>query len=551
MKSDKRPGEPDTSGYMNSRKVYIKGKLYEDVRVPVREIYTGDQRKPKVLTVYDSSGPITDPLVITDRRSGLPAIRSSWTERRGDSVPVCSTRESSGGLLKTAPRKALPGKNCSQMHYARNGIITEEMEFVALRENLIADQGRHLNRKFPAMTPDMVRDEVASGRAIIPANINHPELEPMIIGKNFKVKVNANIGNSSLNSGNDEEIHKMQQACILGADTVMDLSTGEGIFEIRENIIRNCPVPLGTVPVYQVLEEVKGDLASINWDLFKSILIQQAEQGVDYFTLHAGLLKRFIPLAKNRVTGIVSRGGSLMASWCQGAGQENFLYEHFDEICQLCQQYNITLSLGDGLRPGCIEDATDAAQLAELEVLGELTERAWKYDVQVMIEGPGHIPMNEIQKNNDLADRLCGQAPFYTLGPLTTDFAPGWDHITSAIGAAMTGWYGTSMLCYVTPREHLGLPDVDDVREGMMAYKIAAHAADLARGHPGARLRDLMLSRARYDFRWEDQFALSLDPSRAERLHREASPHKNSLKSRFCSMCGPAYCSMRISQSHL
>jgi phosphomethylpyrimidine synthase len=536
-----------------SKKVYIQGSR-PDIRVPMREIRLspttgrfGERENPPV-RVYDTSGPWTDPDVETDVRKGLPPLRRRWIERRGDveeyegrqPQPIddgYSSKSESPSQpypgLKRRPLRAKPGRAVTQMHYARRGIITPEMEFVAIRENV---------------SPEFVREEVARGRAIIPANINHPESEPMIIGKNFLVKINANIGNSAVSSSIEEEVEKMRWATFWGADTVMDLSTGKNIHTTREWIIRNSPVPVGTVPIYQALEKVDGKPEELTWEVYRDTLIEQAEQGVDYFTIHAGVLLRYIPLTANRVTGIVSRGGSIMAAWCLAHHQENFLYTHFREICEILRTYDIAVSLGDGLRPGSIADANDEAQFAELKTLGELTKIAWEHDVQVMVEGPGHIPMHKIRENMEIQQEICREAPFYTLGPLTTDIAPGYDHITSAIGAAMIGWYGTAMLCYVTPKEHLGLPNKEDVKEGVIAYKIAAHAADLAKGHPGAQLRDDALSKARFEFRWTDQFNLSLDPERARAYHDETLPAEPAKTAHFCSMCGPKFCSMRISQ---
>jgi phosphomethylpyrimidine synthase len=540
--------------FPNSKKVYIQGSR-PDIRVPMREITlspttgrNGEEIPNEPVRVYDTSGPYTDPNAVTDIRKGLPALRRPWILERGDVEeyegrevkPVDDGYRSKDPLenedlkrLKRRPLRAKKGKIVTQMHYAKKGIITPEMEFVALRENV---------------DPEFVRQEVAAGRAIIPANINHPESEPMIIGKNFHVKVNANIGNSAVTSSIEEEVEKMRWATHWGADTLMDLSTGKNIHTTREWIIRNCPVPVGTVPIYQALEKVNGKPEDLTWEVYRDTLIEQAEQGVDYFTIHAGVLLRYIPLTANRVTGIVSRGGSIMAAWCLAHHEENFLYTHFREICEILAAYDISVSLGDGLRPGSIADANDEAQFAELKTLGELTKIAWEYDVQVMIEGPGHVPMHKIKENVDLQQKICHEAPFYTLGPLTTDIAPGYDHITSAIGAAMIGWFGTAMLCYVTPKEHLGLPNKDDVKEGVIAYKIAAHAADLAKGHPGAQKRDDALSKARFEFRWMDQFNLSLDPERAMAFHDETLPAEPAKTAHFCSMCGPKFCSMRITQ---
>lgn len=561
-----------------SRKIHVAGSR-SDLQVPMREIalactpaaFGGQANAP--LTVYDTSGPYTDPDVRIDLSRGLPVLRQGWIEERED-TGLLDTLGSAFGRSRERdarldavrfpgrqrPRRALAGANVTQMHYARRGIITPEMEFVAIRENQRLDAlqdaallRQHAGQAFGAsiprrITPEFVRDEIARGRAVLPNNINHPESEPMIIGRNFLTKVNANIGNSAVSSGIAEEVEKLVWAIRWGADTVMDLSTGRHIHETREWIIRNSPVPIGTVPIYQALEKVDGHAEALSWEIFRDTLIEQAEQGVDYFTLHAGVLLRYVPLTAGRVTGIVSRGGSIMAKWCLAHNRENFLYTHFDEICEIVKRYDVSFSLGDGLRPGCIADANDAAQFAELETLGELTKRAWKHDVQTFIEGPGHVPMQLIKENMEKQLRECGEAPFYTLGPLTTDIAPGYDHITSAIGAAMIGWYGTAMLCYVTPKEHLGLPDRQDVRDGIMAYRIAAHAADLAKGHPGAQVRDNALSKARFEFRWEDQFNLGLDPDRARAFHDQTLPKQAHKHAQFCSMCGPGFCSMKISQ---
>jgi phosphomethylpyrimidine synthase len=522
-----------------------------------------DEGPAPTVTVYDTSGPYTDPETPVDVHDGLPPLRLDWITRRNDVEsydglrPAADTTPFPTGSQR--PRlRAKNGGNVTQMHYARRGIVTPEMEFIAIRENQRRDQlaqaeAQHPGQNFGAaipreITPEFVRDEVARGRAIIPANVNHPETEPMIIGRNFLVKINANIGNSAISSSIEEEVDKMLWAIRWGSDTVMDLSTGPNIHETREWIIRNAPVPVGTVPIYQALEKVDGVPEELTWEIFRDTLIEQAEQGVDYFTIHAGVLLRYIPLTANRVTGIVSRGGSIMAKWCLAHHQESFLYTHYEEICEIMRTYDIAFSLGDGLRPGSIADANDEAQFAELDTLGELTQTAWKHDVQVMIEGPGHIPMQMIKENVDRQLEVCGEAPFYTLGPLTTDIAPGYDHITSAIGAAMIGWYGTAMLCYVTPKEHLGLPDRDDVRAGVVAYKIAAHAADLAKGHPGAQHRDDALSKARFEFRWEDHFNLSLDPDLARQFHDETLPQDGAKTAHFCSMCGPKFCSMKITQ---
>ncbi len=562
---------------LSSRKVYVEGPR-PDIRVPMREISQSDTpasfgaEKNAAIFVYDTSGPYTDPAAEIDVRSGLPAMRAKWIDERGDTeeLPGPTSRYGVERLrdprlaemrfrLTRLPRRAKPGANVSQMHYARRGMVTPEMEFIAIRENqrrdLLADlitrqhPGESFGAAIPAaITPIFVRDEVARGRAIIPANINHPESEPMIIGRNFLVKINANIGNSALSSGIAEEVEKMTWAIRWGGDTVMDLSTGKHIHETREWIIRNSPVPIGTVPIYQALEKVDGKAEELTWEIFRDTLIEQAEQGVDYFTIHAGVRLPFIPLTAKRMTGIVSRGGSIMAKWCLAHHQESFLYTHFDDICKIMQAYDVSFSLGDGLRPGSIYDANDEAQIAELKTLGELTQVAWKHECQVMIEGPGHVPMHLIKENMDLQLKYCQEAPFYTLGPLTTDIAPGYDHITSAIGAAMIGWYGTAMLCYVTPKEHLGLPNKDDVKDGIIAYKIAAHAADLAKGHPGAQIRDNALSKARFEFRWDDQFNLGLDPDKAKQFHDETLPQEGAKLAHFCSMCGPHFCSMKITQ---
>ena len=561
-----------------SRKIHVEGSR-PDLRVPMREIalsrtptlFGGEDNPP--VTVYDTSGPYTDPDARIDLAVGLPALRARWIEERGDTevLPALTSefgraRESNAKLdsvrfpSRALPRRAKAGRNVSQMHYAKQGIVTPEMEFVAIRENqrLEAVREAHLLMQHPGenfganiqkiITPEFVRDEIARGRAILPNNINHPESEPMIIGRNFLTKINANIGNSAVSSGIAEEVEKLVWSIRWGGDTVMDLSTGKHIHETREWIIRNSPVPIGTVPIYQALEKVDGRAEELTWEMFRDTLIEQAEQGVDYFTIHAGVLLRYVPLTANRMTGIVSRGGSIMAKWCLAHHKENFLYTHFEEICEIMKAYDVAFSLGDGLRPGCLADANDAAQFGELETLGELTKIAWKHDVQTMIEGPGHVPMQLIKENMDKQLRECGEAPFYTLGPLTTDIAPGYDHITSAIGAAMIGWYGTAMLCYVTPKEHLGLPNRQDVRDGIMAYKIAAHAADLAKGHPGAQIRDNALSKARFEFRWEDQFHLGLDPEKAKEFHDETLPKDAHKVAHFCSMCGPHFCSMKITQ---
>lgn len=575
----------------NSRKIYVTGSR-ADLRVPMREISQADtpamfgaEKNPPIY-VYDTSGPYTDPEAKIDIRSGLAALRAAWIAERNDTEELAGPSSDYGKVrlddpklaelrfnLQRKPRRALPGKNVSQMHYARQGIITPEMEYIAIRENLrrkeylesLKDAGpngrrlvelmgrQHPGQSFGAaipaeITPEFVRAEIACGRAIIPNNINHPESEPMIIGRNFLVKINANIGNSAVTSSIGEEVEKMTWAIRWGGDTVMDLSTGKHIHETREWIIRNSPVPIGTVPIYQALEKVNGKAEDLTWEIFRDTLIEQAEQGVDYFTIHAGVRLQYVPLTANRMTGIVSRGGSIMAKWCLAHHKENFLYTHFEDICEIMKAYDVAFSLGDGLRPGSIYDANDEAQLGELRTLGELTQIAWKHDVQVMIEGPGHVPMHMIKENMDLQLKHCYEAPFYTLGPLTTDIAPGYDHITSGIGAAQIGWYGTAMLCYVTPKEHLGLPNKTDVKDGIITYKIAAHAADLAKGHPGAQIRDNALSKARFEFRWEDQFNLGLDPDKAREFHDETLPKDSAKVAHFCSMCGPHFCSMKITQ---
>jgi phosphomethylpyrimidine synthase len=550
-----------------SRKVYHRGSLHPELRVPMRAIALHPSSGEAPLTVYDTSGPYTDPSVTIDIERGLPRLRAPWILARGDveSYPGRRVQPIDNGLaaggkpapefpLQRAPLRARRGLAVTQLAYARAGIITPEMEYIAIRENLGREAGaaRRDGNSWGAaipdyVTPEFVRAEVAAGRAIIPANINHPESEPMIIGRNFLVKINANIGNSAVTSSTAEEVDKLVWAIRWGADTVMDLSTGRNIHTIREWILRNSPVPIGTVPIYQALEKVGGVAEELSWEIYRDTLIEQAEQGVDYFTIHAGVRLAYVPLTVDRVTGIVSRGGSIMAKWCLAHHRESFLYENFAEICEICRAYDVSFSLGDGLRPGSIADANDAAQFAELETLGELTRIAWERDCQVMIEGPGHVPMHKIKENMDKQLASCGEAPFYTLGPLTTDIAPGYDHITSAIGAAMIGWFGTAMLCYVTPKEHLGLPDRNDVKTGVITYKIAAHAADLAKGHPGARARDDALSRARFDFRWQDQFNLSLDPDTACAFHDATLPKEGHKVAHFCSMCGPKFCSMRIS----
>ncbi|MBU2957760.1 phosphomethylpyrimidine synthase ThiC [Paracoccus sp. 1_MG-2023] len=545
-----------------STKIHIRGSLH-DIRVPMRRI---DLSTGEALTVYDSSGPYTDPDIAIDIARGLPSVRGAWQRDRGDVAPYegRAVTDADNGFAKGArlvapfpqarpPLAATGDRAITQLAYARAGIVTPEMEFAAIRENegRIAGHTRDgdpMGAALPDLvTPEFVRDEIAAGRAIIPANINHPELEPVVLGRNFKVKINANIGNSAVTSSMEEEVEKMVWAIRWGADTVMDLSTGRNIHNIRDWILRNAPVPIGTVPLYQALEKVGGVAEDLTWEVFRDTLIEQAEQGVDYFTIHAGVRLHMIPMTVDRVTGIVSRGGSIMAKWCLHHHRESFLYEHFDEICDICRRYDVSFSLGDGLRPGSIADANDQAQFAELHTLGELTKIAWAKDCQVMIEGPGHVPMHKIKANMDEQLKHCHEAPFYTLGPLTTDIAPGYDHITSAIGAAMIGWFGTAMLCYVTPKEHLGLPDRDDVKTGVITYKIAAHAADLAKGHPGAQLRDDALSRARFEFRWIDQFNIGLDPDTAREMHDETMPAEAHKVAHFCSMCGPKFCSMRIS----
>ena len=559
MSKDNKPDEHAISRepFPASRKVYVKGTVH-DIQVAMREISVGntvdrftdtETTNPSV-TVYDTSGPYTDPTVDIDLEKGLPRVRDKWISGRGDVME-------GQGVMAERVWKARAGSNVTQLHYARKGIITAEMEYIAIRENQRIDLGQvqqHPGQSFGSnmpkglITPEFVRSEVAAGRAVIPVNINHPETEPMIIGRNFLVKINANIGNSAVSSSIEEEVEKAVWACRWGADTIMDLSTGKNIHETREWILRNTPVPVGTVPIYQALEKVGGKAEELSWEIYRDTLIEQAEQGVDYFTIHAGVLLRYIPLTAKRVTGIVSRGGSIMAKWCLAHHRESFLYTHFEDICEIMKAYDVSFSLGDGLRPGSIADANDAAQFAELETLGALTKTAWKHDCQVIIEGPGHIPMHMIRENMDKQLKECHEAPFYTLGPLTTDIAPGYDHITSAIGAAMIGWFGTAMLCYVTPKEHLGLPNKKDVKDGVIAYKIAAHAADLAKGHPGAQNRDNALSKARFEFRWQDQFNLSLDPDTARAYHDETLPAEGAKIAHFCSMCGPHFCSMKITQ---
>ncbi|MCO6430347.1 MAG: phosphomethylpyrimidine synthase ThiC [Deltaproteobacteria bacterium] len=580
MSKDKVPSNNGItrSPFPNSRKIYVNGAIHPYLRVAMREVRVDETaangaQPPSSIALYDTSGPYTDPDAAIDLLQGLPKLRDAWIERREDTellpepTSVAAKNALSNGSSAISfpnqrrPRRARSGAYVTQMHYARRGIITEEMEYIAIRENqraeeqqdkglLISHPGEAFGAGLPKgkITPEFVRDEVARGRAIIPNNINHPESEPMIIGRNFLVKINANIGNSAVTSSIEEEVEKAVWACRWGADTIMDLSTGKNIHQTREWILRNSPVPIGTVPIYQALEKVGGVAEDLTWEIYRDTLIEQAEQGVDYFTIHAGVLLRYIPLTASRVTGIVSRGGSILAKWCLAHHQENFLYTRFEEICEIMRAYDVAFSLGDGLRPGSIADANDRAQFAELETLGELTQIAWKHDVQVMIEGPGHIPMQLIKVNMEKELEICSEAPFYTLGPLTTDIAPGYDHITSAIGAAMIGWYGCAMLCYVTPKEHLGLPNKKDVKDGVIAYKIAAHAADLAKGHPAAYIRDNALSRARFDFRWNDQFNLSLDPDTAREFHDETLPSQNAKTAHFCSMCGPKFCSMKITQ---
>ncbi len=580
-KKDTAPQEHviSTTPFPNSKKIYVQGALHPQIKVAMREIaledttdsISGKKIPNPSVTVYDTSGPYTDPSKKINVPNGIEPIREQWVLDRGDvevldrfSSKYCNQRlhDSSLDHLRfnhlRKPKRAKLGKNVSQMHYAKQGIITPEMEYVAIRENQKLQETKRLSKQHPGqnfganipdvITPEFVRDEIARGRAVIPSNINHPEAEPMILGRNFLVKINANIGNSATTSSIEEEVEKAVWACRWGADNIMDLSTGKNIHETREWIIRNAPVPIGTVPIYQALEKVDGKAENLTWEIFKDTLIEQAEQGVDYFTIHAGVRLAYVPMTAKRITGIVSRGGSIMAKWCLAHHKESFLYTHFEEICEIMKAYDVAFSLGDGLRPGCIADANDEAQFAELETLGELTKIAWKHDVQTFIEGPGHVPMHMIKANMDKQLEACGEAPFYTLGPLTTDIAPGYDHITSGIGAAMIGWYGTAMLCYVTPKEHLGLPNKEDVRVGVITYKLAAHAADLAKGHPGAQHRDDALSKARFEFRWEDQFNLALDPERAREYHDETLPAEGAKIAHFCSMCGPKFCSMKISQ---
>ena len=581
MKEQQTPSSQGISRepFPNSQKVYIEGELHKGIKVPMRAISLDDSddhfnnaRTPNApVLVYDTSGPYTDPSQEIDIHSGLTPIRQSWIAARED-VQLLGGLSSEYGRARAEnekldslrfqnirkPLKAKPGKNVTQLHYARKGIITPEMEFIAIRENQKIQDLQEIRKQHPGedfgasipkqITPEFVRDEVARGRAVIPNNINHPESEPMIIGRNFLVKINANIGNSAVSSSIEEEVEKAVWACRWGADTIMDLSTGKNIHETREWILRNAPVPIGTVPIYQALEKVNGKAENLTWELFRDTLIEQAEQGVDYFTIHAGVRLKYVPHTAQRLTGIVSRGGSIMAKWCLAHHQENFLYTHFEDICEIMKAYDVAFSLGDGLRPGSIADANDYAQFAELETLGELTKIAAKHDVQCIVEGPGHIPMHMIKENMDKQLKECDEAPFYTLGPLTTDIAPGYDHITSGIGAAMIGWYGCAMLCYVTPKEHLGLPNKEDVKQGVITYKIAAHAADLAKGHPGAQHRDNAMSKARFEFRWNDQFNLALDPDTARAFHDETLPSENAKVAHFCSMCGPNFCSMKITQ---
>ena len=565
--------------FPNSKKIYVKGTIYPEINVAMREVALGDtvntitkkRTHNEAVTLYDTSGPYTDPSMPINIHNGLHRLREQWILDRGDveqltcfSSKYCNQRLTNSSLdhlrfnLKQFPKRAKNGHNVTQLHYAKQGIITPEMEYIAIRENQRIDEVKRLSKQHTGqnfgasipqnITPEFVRDEVARGRAVIPSNINHPEAEPMIIGRNFLVKINANIGNSATTSSIEEEVEKAVWACRWGADNIMDLSTGKNIHETREWIIRNSPVPVGTVPIYQALEKVNGVAEDLSWEIFRDTLIEQAEQGVDYFTIHAGVRLRYVPMTAKRITGIVSRGGSIMAKWCLAHHKESFLYTHFEEICSIMKAYDVAFSLGDGLRPGSIADANDEAQFAELETLGELAKIARKHDVQCFIEGPGHVPMHMIKTNMDKQLEVCDEAPFYTLGPLTTDIAPGYDHITSGIGAAMIGWYGCAMLCYVTPKEHLGLPNKDDVRTGVVTYKLAAHAADLAKGHPGAQHRDDALSKARFEFRWEDQFNLGLDPELAREYHDQTLPAEGAKIAHFCSMCGPKFCSMKISQ---
>ncbi len=582
LKKTSQLSEEVTKPFPKSKKIYVEGSR-PDIRVPMREISQDDamtsgapEKNPPIF-VYDTSGPYTDPTATIDLMAGLPALREQWIEERGDTELLDGPTSEYGAARQgdpelaslrfehiRNPRRAKAGQNVSQMHYARKGIITPEMEFVAIRENnklqeMRADPSyekllrQHAGESYGAnipevVTPEFVRDEIAAGRAIIPSNINHPELEPMIIGRNFRVKINTNIGNSAVTSSIEEEVEKLVWSCRWGGDTLMDLSTGKNIHETREWILRNSPVPIGTVPIYQALEKVNGVAEDLTWEIFRDTLIEQAEQGVDYFTIHAGVLLRYVPLTAQRVTGIVSRGGSIMAKWCLAHHEESFLYTHFEEICEIMKAYDVAFSLGDGLRPGCLADANDAAQFGELETLGELTKIAWAHDCQVIIEGPGHVPMQKIKENMDKELEACHEAPFYTLGPLVTDISPGYDHFSSGIGAAQIGWYGTAMLCYVTPKEHLGLPNKEDVREGIITYKVSAHAADLAKGFPGAQVQDNAMSKARFEFRWLDQFALALDPEKAMAFHDETMPKEAHKVAHFCSMCGPKFCSMKISQ---
>jgi len=582
IKKTAQLSEDITRPFPSSKKIYVEGSR-PDIRVPMREVatlptQTASGEEPNLpITIYDTSGPYTDPEADIDLLKGLPAMREAWIEERGDTELLDGPSSEFGAQRASdektkhlrfehirTPRRAKAGKNVSQMHYAKKGIITPEMEYIAIRENnkleemradpayaslLRQHKGEDHGANIPdVITPEFVRDEIAAGRAIIPANINHPEIEPMIIGRNFRIKINTNIGNSAVTSSIEEEVEKMVWSARWGGDTLMDLSTGKNIHETREWILRNSPMPIGTVPIYQALEKVNGVAEDLTWEIFRDTLIEQAEQGVDYFTIHAGVLLRYVPMTADRVTGIVSRGGSIMAKWCLSHHEESFLYTHFDDICEIMKAYDVSFSLGDGLRPGSIADANDAAQFGELETLGELTKRAWEHDCQVMIEGPGHVPLQMIKENMEKELTDCYEAPFYTLGPLTTDIAPGYDHITSGIGAANIGWYGCAMLCYVTPKEHLGLPNKADVREGIITYKLAAHAGDLAKGFPGAQVRDNALSKARFEFRWEDQFNLGLDPERAREYHDETMPKQAHKVAHFCSMCGPKFCSMKISQ---